>query len=579
LVARQICSHSPKQNNVSSVEDVGKMAQYDVLLSQSLFDISHDSIEYGSPAEIRLSYERARAICRQSGITLQDVVELRPRFWDFHRHFIASVDTAALTILAIHWNLCIGTIGKFAKNRPELHPLLEQLINFDTVGEYMLTEIAHGLDARYLETTATLQEDGTFDLQTPCEGAAKAMPPNSSMASIPRIAVVFARLLANGADYGVKPFVVQLSDATQMCPGVSSRLLPTRSGVRGLDHALTSFNHVKLGPESLLDQSSGAPSRRLDFMKQIFRVPVGTLALSLTNIPALRASAYIAGTYSLRRYISNDKLERLPIINFATQHRPILSALVQAEAFNAFADYAIAIFRDPGIRPDVAAAVAATFKATVSQDSQEACNELADRCGWRGLLPSNRIIEIALALRGNSIAEGDYTVLCIRLVSETLLGRYQLPEAKDKKSLLARHEAGVWQEAQEIAASVAESGHRSEEFNIHLLPLCRKLIRATGHRMAYEAALCSEKLNQDMLNLFESICILSDLSWYCESGGFSRKELFRRDSEAVKAVLPQLECLLSDSGAASWVTAPILDEHSWEQFVQRLPIFENSRGV
>lgn len=37
----------------------------------------------------------------------------------------------------------------------------------------MLTEVGHGLDARNLETTATLLPNGDFDLHTPNSNAAK----------------------------------------------------------------------------------------------------------------------------------------------------------------------------------------------------------------------------------------------------------------------------------------------------------------------------------------------------------------------------------------------------------------------
>lgn len=39
--------------------------------------------------------------------------------------------------------------------------------------QYMLTEVGHGLDARNLETTATLLPNGDFDLHTPNFNAAK----------------------------------------------------------------------------------------------------------------------------------------------------------------------------------------------------------------------------------------------------------------------------------------------------------------------------------------------------------------------------------------------------------------------
>ena len=37
----------------------------------------------------------------------------------------------------------------------------------------MLNEVDHGCDAKNLETTATLQSDGSFVLHTPTPGAAK----------------------------------------------------------------------------------------------------------------------------------------------------------------------------------------------------------------------------------------------------------------------------------------------------------------------------------------------------------------------------------------------------------------------
>jgi hypothetical protein len=41
----------------------------------------------------------------------------------------------------------------------------------------MLTEVGHGLDARNLETTATLLPDGGFELHSPSWAAAKFVDP------------------------------------------------------------------------------------------------------------------------------------------------------------------------------------------------------------------------------------------------------------------------------------------------------------------------------------------------------------------------------------------------------------------
>jgi hypothetical protein len=42
--------------------------------------------------------------------------------------------------------------------------------------QFLLTEVGHGLDARNLETTATLKSDGGFELHTPRSRAAKYDP-------------------------------------------------------------------------------------------------------------------------------------------------------------------------------------------------------------------------------------------------------------------------------------------------------------------------------------------------------------------------------------------------------------------
>lgn len=48
------------------------------------------------------------------------------------------------------------------------------------------------------------------------------MPPSMPIAGIPRIAVVFARLMVGDDDRGIRPFIVALGDGKKMCNGVTS---------------------------------------------------------------------------------------------------------------------------------------------------------------------------------------------------------------------------------------------------------------------------------------------------------------------------------------------------------------------
>ena len=49
------------------------------------------------------------------------------------------------------------------------------------------------------------------------------MPPSMPVAGIPRIAVVFARLMVGDDDRGIRPFIVSLGDGKKMCKGVTSK--------------------------------------------------------------------------------------------------------------------------------------------------------------------------------------------------------------------------------------------------------------------------------------------------------------------------------------------------------------------
>ncbi|KAJ0349161.1 hypothetical protein COL154_013639, partial [Colletotrichum chrysophilum] len=315
-------------------------------------------------------------------------------------------------IATIHLNLCVGTIARYAERRQDLQQLLDDLLSFNTCGEFMLTEVGHGLDARNLETVATQLTDGTYDLHSPSSAAAKAMPPTTPLPEVHRMAVVFARLIIQGEDRGVKPFIVDLSDKGDMRNGVTSLALPTRPGTKPLDHSITSFDHVNLPATALLGTASKPADPRDDFLAQIWRVSVGTLSLSIMGVSALRVGAYIAATYSQHRTVTGSKGETIPIIRFGTQRRPILKALAYGEILHAFARWAAEEFTNGQHGDEVRMAIATAFKVLVVR-SCEFLHELMERCGWQGLYAYNQVSELAATFQGNVVAEGDAMVISI----------------------------------------------------------------------------------------------------------------------------------------------------------------------
>ncbi|KAF4417655.1 Acyl-coenzyme A oxidase 2, peroxisomal [Fusarium austroafricanum] len=515
------------------------MFQSKPILSQGIWRSDRDTVASTSRRDVVLHYERARSILRRSGLSRQDIENLTPKFWDFQ----------------FDW-------------RPDLQDLIDKLLNFDICAGFMLAEVDHGLDAHNLETTATLLPDGSYDLHTPHAGASKAMPPTTPYCGMPRIAIVFARLLIDGKCHGVKPFLVCLSDACGMRPGVTSRILPIRIGTKPLDHCLTTFDHVDLPYSALLGSSSEPESDRLGFLRQIWQASAGTLSLSLMGISAIKVGTRVAAVYSERRMITApDGSAPREIMSFSTQQRPIVEGWVQGEVLHAFARWTI------GMCPDLADAtqhaLATIFKATVMRASQIS-RPLAERCEWQGLFACNQISELDLTFQGISIVEGDTLTLCIYFVSELLGEKLELPEARNRSSRLAQHEDRLMLDMKSRLETIGGvKQYFDPAFDRHILSRCRLLAEAIGNRMAYEAAEASG-LSPAVLTLYERICMCEELNHLPMMGPQDRADTQCQFSEPYNNVLAQIKSdSTSQSDLDDYVTAPIMSQES------RTPLMDN----
>ncbi|KAI0077143.1 acyl-CoA oxidase [Panus rudis PR-1116 ss-1] len=524
--------------------------------------------------QINISHARAETIGTRFSLTIDDMLKPSRKFWDMFRHNTVILDGAATSLYSIQLNLAAGTLAPFVQQRPDLRPLMDDLLSsgFRVSGQYLLTEVGHGLDAPNLETTATLRADGTFDLHTPHPGAAKFMPPTLPYGGVRRVGIVMARLMVEDEDRGIRPFIVTLNDGVEMCTGITAKALPSRGGSKAMGHAITYFNHVILPPSALLGDISGVENPRRHFLQTIWRVGVGSLSLSATVIPSLKASAYIAWKYSQRRCVTGRGGQPNPIISFRTQQIPILNAISQAFVLDAFYEKACAWFvaiSQENI--ELRNAIATIAKATMIGHWNRSGTAIVDRCGAQGTFDVNQILNFVNEIRGVSIAEGDTLVLSIRLASELLLRRYTVPEASYPDSLLARHEQGMLEGLTSILLST--ESHRGKTFNELILPRCLPFVEAIGHRMAWEAALAAG-VPTPLVRLYELGAIEVDLAWYVEHGSISgREEFWKVQSDAYNAVLEGMEDYVRRTGVAPYAVAPIVSEKSWDAYVSSLPSY------
>ena len=132
---------------------------------------------------------------------------------------------------------------------------------------------------------------------------------------------------------------------------------------------------------------------RAQFFNTISRITTGTLAMSLSMIPALKCVTYIAGKYSLRRTVGVQDKMQIPIISFRTQQLPIQHALAQIAVMEPFANQIIAWFTDLSLEAEVRNGLAVILKAVFVEMAQRSIPQLIERCGAQGLFQHNQVYE------------------------------------------------------------------------------------------------------------------------------------------------------------------------------------------
>ncbi|KAJ7497731.1 acyl-CoA dehydrogenase NM domain-like protein [Mycena latifolia] len=557
------------------------MALQSSLARTHLFTRAVDDFTLTKDQRQEITHGRATAIAKSFELSIHDVLTCSEKFWNSTLHPINTVDGAAAALWTIHVNLACGTLTQYAGNRPEMQEWCRKILAFEVSAHYMLTEVGHGLDSQNIETTATLLEDGSFEIHTPNPRAAKYMPASIPAGSLPRIAVVMARLLVKGKNCGIRPFVVPLNDGKTMCEGVTCRVLPDRSGTRPVGHTITTFNRVVIPATFFGGDMNSTLSPRIQFLASIWRLGIGSATMAALAIPALRVSTYIVATYAKRRTVMDSMGNVVPILSFRTTQVPILRALCQSAALEAMYKWMRPHFSSTDNNAlssrvlEIRNGLATVFKTITLRHYRDSSISLTDRLGAQGLFIENQTVSLEMEIRGMTIAEGDVTVICIRLASELLLGRYTLPSPRYPNSLLARHEQAVFAEMQERLRRMGNQ-HRSDDFNRLLLPRSVALVVAIGQRMAYEAAV-EARVDPVLVALYEACAVMEDLAWYVEGGLVSRADAVATEDVALTAAFAKLDELVAQTDCAPYISAPVISQASWDAYVGSLPFLGRAR--
>ncbi len=362
-------------------------------------------------------------------ITGPEITDLSDRIIMLHE-WLGFADPTLLTILTIHYNLCLGSILQSKEsNTPVVKKIVDELLNFKSFGVFLATELSYGNNLYSLETRADYDhETKTFVINTPTASAQKYMP-NTGQKRIAKVACLMARLYVDNQDCGVFPFIVRLrGEGGKLMEGVSVKPLGDKP-VYVLDNAVTSFKNVRvpfehglLGEDSRINEAgefkTTESNARTRFLKSVDRVQMGKLCLSASVTKGLQAALKIAFTYSDQRKTFAPKQKDVTIFSYRTHKNSLFTDLSKYFAMRSLYNEVKELKSNSDDKFFENSVY--TLKYFSSDKTILILNNLRERLGAQGMFNENRIFEYLVSTHGTATAEGDNVIIKSKLIKEML---------------------------------------------------------------------------------------------------------------------------------------------------------------
>ncbi|KAL8826624.1 MAG: hypothetical protein Q9191_003688 [Dirinaria sp. TL-2023a] len=329
---------------------------------------------------------------------MEDEIKHRHGVFDYHTHQFALIISSPFG----HNPLMFGPTLKL-QTTPEQRAYWMPLVESGRiVGTYCQTELGHGTFLRGLETTATFDsETDEFVIHSPTVTSTKYWP--SALGFSASHAVVMAKLITGGKNYGVHPFMVQLRSLEdyKTLPGIETGDIGLRMGFNSTDMGYATFNQVRIPRMHMLMgnaqvQRDGtyvkAAHEKLSYSTMIYtrdRI-IHTVAFQLAQ------AVVIASRYSIVREqgvgFATDTVQEIPIIAYKSQQYRILSLMSQAYALAFAAKTCTSIYQDVVHRQTkgdhstlpYGHAITAALKAYATQVAFDGAEDARKCCGGYG---------------------------------------------------------------------------------------------------------------------------------------------------------------------------------------------------
>ncbi|MGW4369278.1 acyl-CoA dehydrogenase family protein [Nocardia takedensis] len=323
----------------------------------------------------------------------------------------AVAATHLFPLLSGHFALATPAIGTHGDGSEYQRTAKALLDTGDAVGVLGLTELG-GTNGNDQTTTATWDHalDG-FVLNTPTPAGMKFMPNAAGPGTT--VLVVLARLIIDGADRGVLPFLLPPLTGRNPDPTIRIVELPEKQG-GAMAHAMIAFDGLVVPRHALLGGTRAHIARDGEFRsdltaRQRFRAAISMLdsgRLDLAAAAVATARAAVAGVLAYARQRSPGGT---PMLERDAVRRDLVRSLVQVWASTALVRVLRAMSADAPARP----LWVMLAKPLLSSTALQVLLVCQARMGAQGTLRVNWLPDWITATIGLCIAEGENQVLAV----------------------------------------------------------------------------------------------------------------------------------------------------------------------
>ncbi|KAF8857328.1 acyl-CoA oxidase [Acephala macrosclerotiorum] len=363
---------------------------------------------------------------RAGKVTFQDGVKHKHKVFEYITHLfcLANANPFGLTdFLFTPYLKLVGTPEQVA----HWLPLAE---SGKIIGSYAQTELSHGTNVGGIETTATFDHEADqFVIHSPSFTSAKYWPGGIGFSASHTI--LMARLIIDGEDLGVHPFIVQLRSLEDFksMPGIELGDIGLKMAYNGSDNGYAIFKHVRIPRTDLLSRYATV-SRSGLYKSHPFRDKLvyggmlnGRSAIARASAFQLAQALTIATRYSVvreqGRSFDTDGPPETAIIAYKHQHYRLLAMISQSYAILFAWKSAIAEHADLRVRQELGDHSKLPFmhilmcglKAWGTQTAADGAEEARKMCGGHGYLAMSGLPEIVASITAACTFEGENWVM------------------------------------------------------------------------------------------------------------------------------------------------------------------------